>query len=55
MHICFITPELPPYLTGGAGVATLSFAKTLVKKGFKVTIITRKLLKSPENDLENCR
>lgn len=44
MHICFITPELPPYITGGAGVATLNFAKTLVKKGFKVTIVTRRLV-----------
>jgi len=44
MHICFISPELPPYLTGGAGVATLNFAKVLVKKGIKVTIITRRLV-----------
>lgn len=43
MNICFISPEAPPYLSGGAGVATLNFSKVLVKKGFKVTIIARKL------------
>jgi len=43
MKICFISPEVPPYLSGGAGVATLRFSKTLVKRGFQVTIIARKL------------
>lgn len=43
MKICFISPEVPPYLSGGAGVATLNFSKILVKHGHDVTIISRRL------------
>lgn len=43
MKICFISPEVPPYLSGGAGVATLNFSKMLVKHGHDVTIISRRL------------
>ena len=43
MNVCFISPEVPPYLSGGAGVATLNFSKVLVKRGHDITIIARKL------------
>ena len=40
MHVCMITREFPPE-SGGIGYYIYNLSKELIKKGHKVTVITR--------------